>query len=231
MDEFLNEVLSYVKFPFDRDNIKDELKNHILDKTDYYMEQGYDRETSERQSIDDMGDAQVIGTELNKQHNPYIGWLWKISNVLLVLFIIVNIFVTVIPLVASLGVFASVEDIPESEIVYEIKMNKRVKIDDTVTNFTKVVYDKNGGLTIFYNYYDTRLWGSGWSVGYIGEVSDNLGNKYFNGSGMGSGGIISRHRQTYNDFSKDADTLIISYDSYNRKYKIEIPLNAGGKNE
>lgn len=231
IDEFLKEVLSFVKFSFDRDDIKAELKNHILDKADYYTEQGFDRETAEKKSIDDMGDAKNIGMELNKQHNPFIGWLWKITNVFLVLFIIVNVFVTVIPLIASLGIFVSVEDIPDSEIVYEIKINEKIKIDDTVTHFTKVVYDKNGNLTIFYHYYDTRLWGSGWSLGTIGEVSDNLGNKYFNGSGHGSGGIISKHRQTYNDFSKDADTLIINYDSYNRKYKIEVPLNVGDKNE
>lgn len=230
-EKFLAEVLNQIKFKYDRYDIRMELESHIQDKTEYYSELGYDMDKAEELSVSDMGDAKEIGKELNKEHNPFIGWIWRLTNVFLVLFIIVNIFFTVIPFIASLGVFVSFEDIPKSEIVYEIKINEKVKVDDTVTNFTKVVYDKNGGLTIFYNYYDTRLWGSGWGSGTIGEVSDNLGNKYFNGSGHGSSGLISRHRQTYNDFSKDADTLIISYDNYNRKYKIEIPLNAGGKNE
>jgi hypothetical protein len=34
-----------------------------------------------------------------------------------------------------------------------------------------------------------------------------------------------------NDFSSEADTLIIEYDMYNRYYKVEIPLKVGDSNE
>ena len=84
-NKFLEQVLSYVKFPFDRDEIRLELESHILEKIEYYIEQGYDRETAEQYSIKDMGDAREIGIALNKEHNPFFAGCAnnKCSDVLL----------------------------------------------------------------------------------------------------------------------------------------------------
>lgn len=92
-------------------------------------------------------------------------------------------------------------------------------------------YDKNGDMNIFYEYYDTRFWGAGRSLGAIGDVMDNLGNTYFWGSGYSSAGIKSKCMKTVRDFSKEATTLIIDYDYYNRKFRVEIPLKVGDTNE
>lgn len=97
-DKFLKEVLSCVKFPFDRDNIKSELDSHIVEKIDHYIAQGYDNETAEQLSINDMGDAKEIGTALNKQHNPFLGYVWMLTNVAVILLIIVNINIVGTPL-------------------------------------------------------------------------------------------------------------------------------------
>ena len=115
--------------------------------------------------------------------------------------------------------------------MYKIDIDEKVKIDDTVIHFTNVVYDKNGDMSIFYEYYDTRLLGAGWSIGSIGDIMDNLGNTYFSGSGYSSAGLKSKCRKTVRDFSQDADILIIDYDYYNRKYRVEIPLKVGDDNE
>jgi hypothetical protein len=229
-DKFLKDILSYVKFPFDRNDIRLELEDHMSDKIDYYIEQGYDMEKAEQLSISDMGDAKEIGIELNKQHNPILGWLWKITNVIVVLFAIWNIFFVGIPTVSSLFNRNLINEIPKVNMVYKIDVDKEVKIDDMVIRFTNVVYEKNGDMNIFYEYYDTRLWGMGWSLGNIGKITDNLGNAYRSGSGSGSGGVKSKGRVTVHNFSKEADILIISYDSYNRKYRVKIPLKAGENN-
>lgn len=230
-DKFLKDVLSHIKFPFDRDDIKSELENHIADKMDYYISQGYDMDTAEDLSIRDMGDTREIGHELNREHNPLLGWLWKITNVVVILFAIWNTYFIGSILIASLFVRDPINDIPKSNIVYTIDVNKKVQLDDTIMNFTKVVYDQNGDLHIAYEYYSTKLWGTGWSSAGIGKVMDNFGNEYYAASGGGSGGLISKYIHTVKDFSKDADILILSYDFYNRKYKLEIPLKAGGNNE
>lgn len=230
-DKFLEEVLTYIKFPFDRDGIKSELESHILYKIDYYIEHGYDEVKAEELSINDMGEAKEIGIQLNKEHNPVIGWLWKITNVLVVLSAIFSVYFIGFPLIDSLVSGNSIEDIPASNIVYKIDVDKKVKLDDTIIHFIHVVYEKNGDMNIFFEYYDTKLWGTGWSLGDIGEVSDNLGNKYYAGSGGTDGGIISSSRKTLSNFSKEAETLIINYDHFNRKYRVEIPLGVGGNNQ
>lgn len=230
-EKFLKEILSYIKFPFDRSDIKSELENHISDKIDYYAVQGYDIEAAEQLAVKDMGDARVIGIELNKQHNPFLGWLWKITNVMVFLFAIWNIFIIGTSIIVSFLFTNPLNDIPKSEIVYKIHVDKKVKLDDTVIHFTDVVYEKNGDMNILYEYYDTKLWGTGWSLWSIGNITDNLGNTYFAGSSSSSSGIKSRYIRTVNNFSREADTLIISYDNYNRKYRVEIPLQTGGSNE
>ena len=230
-DEFLKDVLCYIKFPFDRDNIKIELEGHIADKIDYYVSQGYDMESAEEISIREMGDAKEIGLSLNKQHNPLLGWLWKITNSVVILFALWNAYFIGSILITSLFLDNPINDIPKSNIVYSIDINQKVQLDDTIINFTKIVYEKDGDMNISYEYYSTKLWGTGWSSAGIGKVMDNLGNEYFAALGAGSGGLKSKYMHTVKDFSKDADTLIISYNYYNRKYKLEIPLKAGGNNE
>ena len=93
-------------------------------------------------------------------------------------------------------------------------------------------YDKSGNMHIFYESYYTSLWGSGWSLGFIGEITDNFGKKYMSKSGQSNtDGTTCKGVWTVNDFSKEADELIISYDYYNRKYRVEIPLKKGDNYE
>lgn len=233
-EKFLNEVTKYIKFEFDRYDIRQELRGHILDKTEYYLELGYDEETAEKMSVDDMGDAREIGIELNKQHNPILGWILVITNILIVLFAVWQIFFTGIPYIAYLfdnnTFYDLTDDIPKSDIVYKIDIDEEVQLDDTIIRFTNIIYEKNGDLHIFYEYYNT-IGRDGWSLATIGEISDDLGNTDFGYSYEGNGGKINKRKRTLENFSKDARKLIINYDMYNRKYRVEIPLRAGDNNE
>ncbi|MEW8994525.1 permease prefix domain 1-containing protein [Clostridium sp.] len=230
-EKFLKEVLSYVKFSLDRDDIKTELESHILEKVDYYIEQGYDKEKAEELSINDMGDAKEIGIELNKQHNPILGWILRITNVMVRITIIFSIFVIGPLLVVSLFKTNLINNIEKSNIVYKMDIDEKAKVDVTLIHFTNITYEKNGDLSFFYEYYDTGMRGDGYGIGLIGEITDNLGNIYPFGPSEMQGGIKTKCMQTIKNFSREADTLIISYDNYNRKYKVEIPLQVGDKNE
>lgn len=158
-DEFLEEVISHIKFPFDRNDIKSELESHILEKIDYYIEQGYDESESEQLTLKDMGDAKEIGIELNKQHNAIVGWLWKATNAIVILLVVWNVYTIGFPFITDLFSHNPIKDIPKSNIVYKIDLDEEVKIDDMVIHFTNVIYEKNGNMNIFYEYYDTKLWG------------------------------------------------------------------------
>ncbi|MDF2845545.1 MAG: hypothetical protein K0R00_3971 [Herbinix sp.] len=230
-DIFLKEILSYVKFIPDRNIIQTELENHIEDKMEDYLEQGYDAEEAEQLSINDMGNAKEIGEELNKEHNPIVGWIWQITNLILILTIVVFGFYFCL-FISSFFQSNLINEIPKSDIVYSINLKERVQIDDTVIQFTYVIYDINGNMHIFYETYSKAIWGLVWTPGYMGEITDNLGNKYTSRSGQqNSGGIISKGVWTIADFSENAEMLIITYDLYNRKYRVEIPLQEGDNYE
>ncbi len=230
-DNFLQEVLSYIHFPFDREDISSELENHILDKTNDYREQGYSWDEAESLAVQDMGDTRDIGRALNKQHNPVLGWIWLATNVVVVMLIFYSVIIFVFPLISSVLSFNKIDKIPAADIVYKVDVNKKVKLDDRVINFSKVILSKGEDLHIYYEYYDTRLWGMGWSHPGIGNIFDNLGNQYGTGGTDEIGAIVSRCRKTVSNFSIEADTLIIDYDQYNRKYRVEIPLAGRCNNE
>ena len=230
-DIYIKEILSYVKFKSDRNDIRSELEDHIEDKMEDYIEQGYDTEEAEQLSINDMGNAKEIGEELNKQHNPIVGWIWQLTNLLVVLTIVVFGFVFCI-FISSFFRSNLINEIPKSDIVYSIKLKERVQIDDTVIRFTYIIYDINGNINIFYEAYSKAIWGPVWLPGYIGEITDDLDNKYITRSGQAnSGGIMSKGVWTIHKFSEDAKMLIITYDLYNRKYRVEIPLQEGDNYE
>lgn len=231
LDKFLEDVISHIRYPFVRDDIKLELESHILDKINYYMDKGYNKKEAEELSIKDMGDPRVIGIELNKQHNPFLGWVLKITNAIVIFFIVINVYFLGADFFMYLFSRNSIKDIPKESIVYKINIDEKVKIDDRVIKFTDIVYEKNGDMNIFYEYWNTKLLGTGWSLGHIGNIKDNLGNTYLTGSGARSGSIKAKGRRTLRDFSEEADTLIIDYDQYNRKYRVEIPLESGDNNE
>ncbi len=230
-DRFLDELVSQVKFSFDRADIRKELEDHILDSMEYYIEKGYDEDKAENMAVQDMGDAREIGKALNKEHNPVIGWLWKISNVLVGLFIGASILVGFVPMLFGLFSVDPYRYMEKDNIVYEIDVEQKVQIDDVVIKFTKLVYDNEGDMNIYYRYYDKKLWGIGWSNESLGEIYDDKGNKYFNGGGHSSNGIISKSMRSIRDFPSDAMELIIVYDGLNRYYEVRIPLEEGVSNE
>lgn len=231
-DRFLDGVLSYIKFYPDRADIRSELEGHILDKRDDYIREGYDKETAENMSINDMGDTKMIGIELNKQHNPLLGWVWMITNGIVILLIISTIFNIGSIIKNSFSNKNSLTiDIPKSDIVYRMDIDKEVKIDDTVIKFKELIYEENGDMHILYEYYNTKLWGTGWTLGSIGNITDNLGNEYpAMGYSEETGRIKSKGLYRVDNFSKEADTLIINYYNYNRRYRVEIPLKEGADN-
>ncbi|QOR34905.1 hypothetical protein IMX26_15805 [Clostridium sp. 'deep sea'] len=231
-NKYLQQVLKQIKFPFDKPAIEQEISCHIEDKIDFYLELGHKRLEAEKLALNEMGDATFIGKELNKQHNPLLGWAWKISSVVLVLFLFFSVIEIGDTLICALITNDNpANSINKDNIVYNIKLNEKVKIDDTVIKFTQIIYEKDASLSIFYDCYDTRLWGTGWSTENIGAIKDDKGNSYYSGTSYKGGSIRSRCKRTVRNFPNNAKSLIIDYNNFNRKYKIEIPLQRGISNE
>ena len=82
---FLDAVLREVRFSWDRDEIRAELTAHLEDEGEYLAERdGLTESEAEEEAVRRMGDAKALGKELNRAHNPWIGWLWIVTSVLMV---------------------------------------------------------------------------------------------------------------------------------------------------
>lgn len=74
-----------IRFPPDREAVRQELRDHIADKTDAYVEKGLTLRAAEDAAVADMGDPEAIAPELGRLHRPWWGYFWRASRVALIL--------------------------------------------------------------------------------------------------------------------------------------------------
>ena len=86
INEFLNSVCEQIKYKPIRNTISEELKNHIEDKKEELIENGQNEQEAEENAVEQMGDAKLIGKELNKVHKPRLDWKLLIILIILLVF-------------------------------------------------------------------------------------------------------------------------------------------------
>ena len=84
-NEFLETVKKQVLYIFDRQDIIDELSQHIEDSIMDMVDDGIQYLDAEKIAIQQMGDPKEIGKQLNKEHNPVIGYLLLLSKIVICL--------------------------------------------------------------------------------------------------------------------------------------------------
>ncbi len=84
--EFLENVVIRIKYKPIRNDISEELKSHIEEIKDEYLEEGYAEKEAEEKAISQMGDAEDIGKKLNKIHRPRLDWKMLIIICILLAF-------------------------------------------------------------------------------------------------------------------------------------------------
>lgn len=78
--EWLDEVLSRVRFWPDHPAIRRELADHMEDRYQALKAAGLSTDEAYGRSIDAMGDPAEVGRLLDAAHRPLLGWLWKVSR-------------------------------------------------------------------------------------------------------------------------------------------------------
>lgn len=82
---WVNAVCQEVRFRPDRRSIELELRDHYEDHVKDLVRLGRDRELAEERALEAMGNAQEVGWALDRVHKPWLGWLWEISRVLVLI--------------------------------------------------------------------------------------------------------------------------------------------------
>lgn len=222
-DSFLKEVCKQIKYKKAHTDISEELRNHIQDRIYDYIDSGMDEKTAAEKAVEAMGDPIEIGKELNRLHKPYLGWALSIVNTLIIILGFFTAFM-IIPSIFSL--FEPFGVIPGgNNVEYSVTINKKASIDDRTVVMKKLVVGKNGSIYIRYDEY-SKPFSLGWSMSDF-QIYDDKGNKYNYGGEAKGSVFITRHLIQIDNLKKDATSIILNYDFYNRKMRFEIPLKAG----
>ena len=72
-----------IRFRPDREAVVRELLEHIQDLLDHCGETGMGEEAAEAAALAAMGDPESIADELGRLHRPWLGYLWRVSQGLL----------------------------------------------------------------------------------------------------------------------------------------------------
>ena len=94
-DAWLTTAVSGIKFPYDREEVRQELADHFEDKTFDLMRIFPDisPERAEEMALERMGDAEEMKEELARVHKPFAGYLWAVSIWMLMLAVMALIFI------------------------------------------------------------------------------------------------------------------------------------------
>jgi len=230
--EFTDKVLKHVKFKYDHGSIRRELNEHMEDLYDGLLADGIDENEAKKLTLEYMGNADDIGEELNKVHNPLIGHIWLITRVAAIIAIIMII----MPACGYAESFISTQfftgyDIKhdDAELIYSIKCDNKTKIDDMNVQLDELLFYDNGELEIRYRTWKDIFSSSiDWSFDISAScIRDEKGNTYYSSGGGSNGGVISKHQMFIDGFPEDAEKLIIDYDYNGRKIYFEVPLEDG----
>lgn len=83
--DFLDIVCNEIKCPQTREEIRQELYEHILEERNYNIEKGIEKEQAELIAIKNMGNPETIGKEFNKIYRKKLDWKLFTIEIVLVL--------------------------------------------------------------------------------------------------------------------------------------------------
>lgn len=222
IEEYLDEICSHVKYKRDRQAIREEIGAHINERIWDLKHDGLNEEEAVARAIESMGDADSIGISLNKVHNPIMGWIFYITNMAAKLVIGLVIVLFTVSLISEIEPFKPGNS--KDEIVYEKKLNLKGKIDDTGVKFKKVILYKDGDVWIELLQYPTTLSAlNNNSILWGFEAYTDDGEIVESRSGSERGGMFYR-RSAISFNAKNSEKIVLDYDKYNRKMRVEIPL-------
>lgn len=163
-EQYIRSVLKHVHFIFDHNSIRKELLNHMEDLQDEINRINIDHNQNEELVIQEMGDPELIGRELNKVHKPWLGWLWIVSRYALVgMIIYFGIYMYTINLrviehtqeisdkaLDMTYLFNMYDDSIDSSGIIKYDIHERFKCGESTIILEHVIFHPSGRMAILY---------------------------------------------------------------------------------
>lgn len=215
-DEYINEILFFVKFKYDHKTIRRELQEHMEDLYEDLMAEGMDEAAAAYMTVEYMGEAAEIGQELDKEHHALLGWVWRVSRAFAIILIVIN----VIPMI-NLGIgvidsytgWSEYTPAPGKGELWRLEVNEEFETYDDTLVLHEILYYPDETLDIRYMtkrnpFAESIYWGSSIST----EVFDKNGERIpAGGGGWKNGGYFGRGQEKVKEIPVDAKELIIYY--------------------
>ena len=81
--KWLNTATAKIRFGPDRKAVQRELEAHLDDAKERHTAAGLPEDEAEAAVLEAMGDPEVIAEELGRLHRPWLGYLWRASQIVL----------------------------------------------------------------------------------------------------------------------------------------------------
>lgn len=211
-DEYINEILSFVKFRYDHKDIRRELAEHMQDLKEDLMAEGMDEAAAEYMTVEYMGDAAEIGQELDKEHHASLGWVWRISRILVACLVGANI----MPMLAFVtgmasNLFEEYEPTTDAAVLWHMELDEEYQVYDDTLLLGDIYYYEDGVLDVIYHTKRSPFarsigWGMTISLGIFDEEGNDIRE---GGGGYKSGGYYGIGVDHLDDVPVDAKILEI----------------------
>ena len=231
-EKYVKDILSHVKFKYDHNDIYFEIMEHMEDLYDDLVNEGIDENEAIKLTVEYMGDSEEIGKALNKEHNPFVGWIYRILKYFAMLLIFLNISTVFIFIFSSINNFVTVNENVEKygqkiEFIQEIEEKR--KIDNTYIFLDKIVRYDNGDIKILYSLFKNPFsYGTKFTNGDILKIYDENNNEYIFRRRSPNKKYYSYYEYTVDNFPKNEEKLIIKYGDRKEEYTVEISMKKGG---
>lgn len=83
IDEFVKDSAKLIRNDKEREQFEREMKNHILDRVEYYTDAGYDEETAIEKALGHMGESEDVSTQMGMVHKSFGGVVFDVAAIIL----------------------------------------------------------------------------------------------------------------------------------------------------
>ncbi|MCI8608871.1 MAG: hypothetical protein HFE73_04430 [Firmicutes bacterium] len=247
-ESWLDAVLHEVRFLPDRQKIRRELQEHIEDYMEDHMEGSESESRLQEEALLAMGEPVELGRQLNRQHKPWLGWLWLGSEFLCIITICIFVGVLVYGWVdnqvdrqmgtRSIELEESYEEMTNrydaayndefTTIIYHHQPEWRTRLENTEIQWRDVAYmdyDGKRKLEVVFTTYGQYSMGEHCLKVFCNEQSPDFAEHKVGIDQEGK--RVGVYKITYETFDENQREAKFSYDMFGERFSFCMDLTTG----
>ncbi len=230
----MDAVLREIHFAPDRRKIRQELMEHMEDRMEEYED--------EERVLQSMGNPAELGRELNREHKPWLGWLWIGSWAALAVTACCALLLFAVMGVSALADRPDNLELEEKyaakikhydpdynqtgDVYYNWQTDYTVEVLDTEITFRNFVYDDfDGRLVVYVTSEGAYSMGSN-SIEILIDGVKPHSSEHYSGQGEDEN-KVGLYVLTWERFDRDAQDIAVSYNKFGEGFSFGMNLTSG----